>query len=65
MNGRAFAELLSGSRPGIKVLFVSAYTEDVVTHHGELAQGIHFLQKPFTQDALCGKVREIMDGKRK
>jgi signal transduction histidine kinase len=65
MNGRAFAELLSRARPGIKVLFVSAYTEDVVMHHGELAEGIHFLQKPFTQDALCGKVREIIDGKRK
>jgi signal transduction histidine kinase len=65
MNGRAFAELLGKTRPGIKVLFVSAYTEDVVTHHGELPTGIHFLQKPFTQDALCGKVREIIDGKRK
>jgi signal transduction histidine kinase len=62
MNGRAFAELLSKTRPGIKVLFVSAYTEDVVTHHGELPAGIHFLQKPFAQDALCGKVREIIDG---
>jgi signal transduction histidine kinase len=65
MNGRAFAELVSRARPGIKVLFVSAYPEDVVMHHGELAEGIHFLQKPFTQDALCGKVREIIDGKRK
>ncbi len=65
MNGRAFAELLSQARPGVRVLFVSAYTEDVVMHHGQLAEGIHFLQKPFTQDELCGKVREILDGREK
>ena len=64
MNGRAYAELLSKTRPGIKVLFVSTYTEDVVAHHGELPVGIHFLQKPFTPDALCGKVREIIDGRK-
>jgi signal transduction histidine kinase len=62
MNGRALAEELATTRPGIKVLFVSAYTENVVMHHGELDAGFNFLQKPFTQQSLIGKLREVLDG---
>lgn len=61
MNGRAFAEQLNLTRPGTKVLFVSGYTENIVSHHGQLEVGSGFLQKPFTYELLGRKVREILD----
>jgi len=59
MNGRMFAEKLQKTRPGTKVLFVSGYTENIMSHHG-LDTGISFLQKPFTNESLTRKVREIL-----
>ena len=61
MNGRAFAEQLKRSRPDTKVLFVSGYTENIMSHHGQLDEGFSFLQKPFTYESLGRKVREILD----
>ncbi len=61
MNGRALAERLATVRPDVKVLFVSGYTEDVIAHHGELDAGTNFLEKPYTHETLCGKVREVLD----
>lgn len=61
MNGRAFAEQLNLTRPGTKVLFVSGYTENIGSHHGQLEVGSGFLQKPFTYESLGRKVREILD----
>jgi CheY-like chemotaxis protein len=62
MSGRELAKLLSKARPGIKVLFLSGYTEDTIIHQGALESGTAFLQKPFTLQALSRKVREILDG---
>ena len=61
MNGRVLAEQVKLARPGTKVLFVSGYTENIVTHHGQLDVGGGFLQKPFSYEALRQKVREILD----
>src|SRR5579883_90937 len=61
MNGRAFAERLAGSRHAIKVLFISAYTENIMVQQGTLPGGTAFLQKPFTHEALRRKVREVLD----
>lgn len=61
MNGKAFAEELKKTRPGTKVLFVSGYTENVVTLTGQLDAEISFLQKPFNYEVLGKKVREILD----
>jgi PAS domain S-box-containing protein len=61
MNGRDLAALLQKSNPGIRALFMSGYTSDVIARHGVLADGVSFLQKPFSIDALATKVRETLD----
>jgi CheY-like chemotaxis protein len=60
-SGPALAGRLVGLRPGLKVIYMSGYTEDVLGTHGVLKPGITFLRKPFTADALGRKVREVLD----
>ncbi len=61
MDGRTLSRRLSRIRPDVRVLYVSGYTENAIVHHGVLDHGIHFLQKPFSMDALALKVREVLD----
>src|SRR5437879_1802067 len=61
MSGRDLSECLKPSRPNMKVIFMSGYTDKAIIHHGELAPGTAFLQKPFTPDALALKVRGVLD----
>jgi DNA-binding NtrC family response regulator len=48
-------------RPGLKVIYMSGYTNDAIVHHGVLDPGIRFLQKPFSYDELGRKLREALD----
>ena len=61
MSGRDLAGRLSASRPDLRVLFMSGYTDTAVTQHGVLDDATDFLQKPFTIRTLTEKVREVLD----
>jgi len=61
MNGRELAKKLLSLYPGLKRLFMSGYTSDVIAHHGVLDEVVHFIQKPFSLDALAAKVRDALD----
>jgi len=61
MNGRELAERLNRLRPGMKTLFMSGYTSDVIAQQGVLEKRNNFIQKPFSLDALAAKVREVLD----
>lgn len=61
MNGKQLAKTLISIRPGIKCLFMSGYTDDIIADHGVLEGGVNFIQKPFSIDGLASKVREVLD----
>ncbi len=63
MNGRELADRLRNFYPGLRVLFTSGYTEDVIVHHGILENGINFVSKPFTPEMLATRVRSLLDEK--
>ena len=59
-SGRELASRITPIRPGIRVLFMSGYTENVITTGGMLEKGLAFLQKPFSPAVLVEKVREVL-----
>jgi PAS domain S-box-containing protein len=61
INGRELANKVSPTRPEMRVLYMSGYTENHIGHNGTLDEGITLLQKPFTLPALKAKVREMLD----
>jgi signal transduction histidine kinase/CheY-like chemotaxis protein len=64
INGRETSERLTARHPSLRTLFISGYTEDSIVHRGELDQGVAFLGKPFTPDALGHAVREVLGAQR-
>ncbi len=60
MSGRELAEIIQKERPGIKVIFMSGYTEDSIAIHGVLKQGINYIPKPITPIALTQKIRIVL-----
>jgi signal transduction histidine kinase len=62
MSGPQLADRLVPLRPGVKILFMTGYTDDSAVRRRILEPGNHFLQKPFTPRELARKVREILDG---
>jgi PAS domain S-box-containing protein len=60
MSGRELAERLSPRRKEMKVLYMSGYTDDAIVHQGVLDEGMAFIEKPFTPNALAHKLREVL-----
>jgi PAS domain S-box-containing protein len=61
MGGRELAEALEKARPGLRLAFMSGYTDDTVLRHGILESKAEFLQKPFTPAGLLETVRRVLD----
>ena len=61
INGRVLAERLAPRQPRMKVLYMSGYTDSFIAGHGVLEAGVHLLHKPFTEETLVRKVREVLD----
>ena len=61
MSGREFGQQLHAMLPGMRILYVSGYTDDAVLRHGLLTAEINFLSKPFSSRTFGAKIREILD----
>jgi PAS domain S-box-containing protein len=61
MNGRDLAEKISAIAPGVKILFASGYTDNVIAQHGVLDDEVQFLPKPFSLKDLAAKVRQALE----
>jgi len=61
MSGRVLAERLERIRPGMKVLYMSGYTDDVIVRHGISEEKMPFVSKPFGTMDLLRRIREVLD----
>ena len=61
-SGLQLARQMSLTRPDLKVLYMSGYTDNAIVHRGVLDRGTALLEKPFSATGLVRKVREILDG---
>jgi PAS domain S-box-containing protein len=64
MNGRELAEKANSVRPDLKVIYMTGYSRNAVTHHGRLDPNLDVLQKPITQSELAMRIRETLDKRR-
>ena len=62
LNGRQVADAARGSRPDLKVLFITGFAENAVLSHGHLEPGMHVMTKPFAMDAMATRIRELISG---
>jgi PAS domain S-box-containing protein len=60
-DGLELSRSIAAERPETRILYMSGHTDDVISHHGLLERGVHFLQKPFNRDGLARRVREVLD----
>jgi two-component system, cell cycle sensor histidine kinase and response regulator CckA len=63
MTGRQLAGEMERIRPGVRILFMSGYTRSELGQEGVLDEGLHFLQKPFTPEALAERVRAVLSAR--
>jgi PAS domain S-box-containing protein len=63
MNGRQLADEARKRRPDLRVLFTTAYARNAIVHDGRLDPGVELITKPYTQAALAGRLRDIIDAR--
>jgi two-component system cell cycle sensor histidine kinase/response regulator CckA len=61
MSGGVLGQRLAEARPGLRTLYVSGYTDDLIVRQGVTSASAAFLQKPYTVDGLLAKVRQVLD----
>ncbi len=61
-SGREVARAVKAAHPGVKVIYMSGYTDSAALQNGVLGQGVTFLQKPFTPAVLGRLARQVLDG---
>jgi PAS domain S-box-containing protein len=61
MGGRRVAEVIRATRPQLKVVYMSGYTDSAIVDHGILEPGVTFVQKPFATEVLLRKIRDVLD----
>jgi len=61
INGRDLAEKIKSLHSEARVLFMSGYTDDIISRHGVLEETVNFINKPFTPSVLALKIREILE----
>jgi two-component SAPR family response regulator len=61
LDSRELAERVKSFHLGMKVLYMSGYTDNAIIHHGVLEKGMNYIQKPFTLEGLWRKIREVLD----
>ncbi len=61
MSGKELFEELLKIKPDLRVLFMSGYMDDTISHYGLSRRNVHFIQKPFTPQELAEKLRDILD----
>jgi PAS domain S-box-containing protein len=62
-SGLQLATRIAEMSPGIRIIYMSGYTEDTIVHHGVLHPTVSFLAKPFSPDALAARVRAELDSR--
>jgi two-component system cell cycle sensor histidine kinase/response regulator CckA len=63
MSGADLATALTAARPGLRVVYMSGYTDGALSHHGVLGDGVILIEKPFSSARLSRVVREALDGR--
>ena len=48
-------------RPGVKAIFTSGYTADIITQKGLLEEGVDFIAKPLNLAELLKKIRDVLE----
>ncbi len=61
MNGKELFTRAERKFPGLKVIYMSGYTDDIIAYHGVLPGDVHFLQKPFSVRDVVSKIRKVLD----
>ena len=60
MNGQVLYQYLAAKRPGLRVLYMSGYSDNVIAHHGVLESNVHFIQKPFSMENFLANVHQTL-----
>ena len=61
MNGQVLAEELTTQRPQMRILFMSGYPLEILPQNGKIVSSIHLIQKPFSNETLARRIREILE----